>query len=121
MDGFATKPAQTRQYVFDDGPDNDKGLWGAYTVFPVPVLPEGNMDIYYIGLFRRQAQFDQGSARETRHSVGTRLWRTKKPLDYNFEFVFQWGALVVAISGLGQPLPIRDIPRPVCRLAPALV
>lgn len=92
VDGFATKPAQTRQYVFDDGPDNDRGLWGAYTVFPVPVLPEGNMDIYYIGLFRRQAEFDQGTARETRHSVGTRLWRTKKPLDYNFEFVFQWGS-----------------------------
>ncbi|HTP66240.1 MAG TPA: alginate export family protein, partial [Geobacteraceae bacterium] len=92
IDGFATKPAQTNRYVFDDGPDNTKALWGTYAVMPFPLLPEGNIDLYYIGLFRRQAQFDQGTARETRHSVGTRLWRTAAPLDYNFEALFQWGS-----------------------------
>ena len=92
VDGFATKPAQTRRYVFDDGPDNSQALWGVYSVLPLPLLPKGNADIYYLGLFRRQARFDQGSARETRHSVGTRLWRTQKPLDYNFEFLYQWGS-----------------------------
>jgi hypothetical protein len=91
VDGFATKPAQTKPNVFDDGPDNNQGLWGGYSVFPLPFLTEANADLYYIGLHRLQPRFDQGSARETRHSVGTRLWRTKKPLDYNFEFVYQWG------------------------------
>lgn len=61
-------------------------------MFPVPQLPEGNIDLYYLGLFRRSASFDQGVARETRHSVGTRLWRSALPLDYNFELVYQWGS-----------------------------
>lgn len=92
IDGFATKPAQTNRHVFDDGQDNTRALWGAYSVFPLPLLPKGNIDLYYIGLFRRQARFDQGTARETRHSVGTRIWRTAAPLDYNFEFLYQWGS-----------------------------
>src|SRR6266702_3829613 len=92
VDGFATKPAQTNRHVFDDGPDNTKALWGTYAVLPFPLLPKGNIDLYYIGLFRRTAKFDQGAARETRHSVGARLWRTAAPLDYNFEALYQWGS-----------------------------
>ncbi|AJE04968.1 hypothetical protein GPICK_16055 [Geobacter pickeringii] len=92
IDGFAAKPAQTNRHVFDDGPDNAKALWGVYSVLPLPLLPKGNIDLYYIGLFRRQASFGQGTARETRHSVGTRIWRTTAPLDYNFEFLYQWGS-----------------------------
>jgi len=91
IDGFATKPAQTKRYVFDDGLDNSKALWGGYAVVPFPLLTEGNIDLYYIGLYRSKAAFDQGAARETRHSVGTRLWRTAVPLDYNFEVIYQWG------------------------------
>lgn len=92
IDGFATKPALTNRHVFDDGPDNTKALWGTYAVLPFPLLPKGNVDLYYIGLFRRKAGFDQGTARETRHSIGTRLWRTESPIDYNFEFLYQWGS-----------------------------
>lgn len=92
IDGFAAKPAQTNRYVFDDGSDNTKGLWGTYAVLPFPFLPEGNIDLYYIGLYRRTATFDQGKARETRHSVGARLWRTAAPFDYNFEALYQWGS-----------------------------
>jgi alginate export protein len=117
IDGFATKPAQTNRYVFDDGPDNTKALWGTYAVLPFPLLPKANIDLYYIGLFRRKASFDQGSARETRHSVGTRLWRTEPPLDYNFEALYQWGSFgngdirawtVASDTGYTlAPLPLR--------------
>ena len=92
VDAFATKPAQTKRGAFDDGPDDSQALWGTYALFPVPQLPGGNIDLYYLGFFRRSASFDQGSARETRHSVGTRLWRSALPLDYNFEVVYQWGS-----------------------------
>jgi len=92
IDGFATKPSQTDRYVFDDGPDNSRALWGTYAVLPFAVLPKANIDLYYIGLYRSKAGFDQGAARETRHSVGARLWRTVAPLDYNFEAIYQWGS-----------------------------
>lgn len=92
LDAFATKPVQTKRQVFDDGPDQSQALWGAYSVLPLPLLSQASVDLYYFGLLRRQARFDQGPARELRHSVGTRIWREKKPLDYNFEFVYQWGS-----------------------------
>jgi len=92
LDGFATKPAQTNRHVFDDGPDNTRALWGTYAVLPFPLLAKGNIDLYYLGLYRQAARFDQGVARETRHSVGGRLWRTAAPLDYNFETLYQWGS-----------------------------
>jgi hypothetical protein len=92
IDGFATRPVQTKRHVFDDGPDNSKALWGSYAVLPFPLLPEGNLDLYYLGSYRSKAAFDQGAARETRQSVGTRLWRSATPLDYNFEALYQWGS-----------------------------
>src|SRR5258708_88103 len=35
--------------------------------------------------------FDQGTAREDRHSVGVRLWGQSSGWDYNFEAVYQLG------------------------------
>ncbi len=92
LDGFATKPAETNRHVFDDGPDNNRALWGVYSVFPLHILPMGNVDLYYVGFYNRHGRYDQGASRETRHSMGTRLWRTAIPLDYNFEFIYQWGS-----------------------------
>jgi hypothetical protein len=91
IDAFAAKLVENKRYVFDDSADNSYGLWGVYSVLPLPVIAKGNIDLYYIGYYNRQMRFDQGSAREIRHSVGTRLWRTAKPLDYDFELTYQWG------------------------------
>ena len=116
IDGFTTRPAQTNRYVFDDESDNQKALWGTYAVLPFPLLPKSNIDLYYIGLYRGKAGFDQGSARETRHSIGARLWRTAASLDYNFEGIYQWGSfgsgevLEMATSGPGQLPRILAIP-----------
>lgn len=92
LDGFATRPAETNRYVFDDDTDNSKALWGVYGVLPFAQLPSTSLDLYYSGLYRAKAGFDQGTARETRHSAGMRLWRTAAPLDYNFEAIYQWGS-----------------------------
>ncbi len=91
VDGFATKPVETNRYVFDDGSDNARALWGLYSVLPLPIFSKGNIDLYYVGYHNSNASYDQGSASETRHSVGVRIWRTAKPIDYNFEFIYQWG------------------------------
>jgi hypothetical protein len=92
VDGFVTRPAETNRHVFDDHTDKDRALWGLYSVIPLPPLARGSVDLYYVGYYNKQSRFDQGSARETRHSVGTRIWRTERPLDYNFEAIYQWGS-----------------------------
>jgi hypothetical protein len=92
VDTFVTRPTETNRYVFDDGTESGRWLWGIYSVLPLPRIPKGNIDLYYLGYYSRAAHFDQGTANETRHSVGTRLWGSAKPLDYNFEFIYQWGS-----------------------------
>jgi hypothetical protein len=42
-------------------------FWGLYAVHPVPLLPEGHIDLYYLGLNWEEAHFDQGSDQEVRH------------------------------------------------------
>jgi hypothetical protein len=92
LDALAVRPVQTKRHFFDDGTDSGKALWGSYAVLPFPPLSHAKLDLYYLGLFREGARFDQGAARETRHSVGARLWRAQEPLDYNFEALYQWGS-----------------------------
>lgn len=91
VDAFATRPVETDPGVFDDKTDDSRSLWGLYVVGPLPASLRGNVDLYYLGLNRQRARFDQGTERELRHSAGTRLWGKAEPWDYNFEAVFQWG------------------------------
>jgi hypothetical protein len=92
IDGFVTKPVATNPGVFDDSPDHTRTFWGLYAVRPWKVLPGGHVDLYYMGIDRKNARFDQGAHRETRHSVGTRLWGGREEWDYNYELVYQWGS-----------------------------
>jgi len=91
VDAFAVKPVRTKVGVFDDDPDPNQNFWGLYAVTPVSCLPGGNVDLYHLGLDRQNARFDQGTANELRHSVGTRIWGRESGWDYNLEFVYQFG------------------------------
>ena len=91
FDAFATRPVETKTGVFDDGPDPHSKFWGFYSVAPFPLLAGGKADFYYLGVERDSARFDQGTARELRHSIGTRLWGNHSGWDWNFEFVYQFG------------------------------
>lgn len=91
LDTFALKPVETDTGVFDDDPDHARTFWGLYAVGPLRLLKDANIDLYYLGLDRKRARFDQGTAPELRESVGARIWRRAAPWDYNFEMVYQWG------------------------------
>ena len=91
LDAFFAKPVRTKTGVFDDDPDPGQNFWGLYAVTPVPFLPSGSLDLYYLGLDRDHARFDQGTAHEQRHSLGARIWGRKAGWDYNLEFVYQFG------------------------------
>ncbi|MGH9880711.1 MAG: alginate export family protein, partial [Pyrinomonadaceae bacterium] len=81
----------TNPGFFDDAPDHARAFWGVYAVRPLKFLSEGNIDFYYLGIDRKRAHFDQGTARETRHTLGMRLWGRMRAWDYNSELVFQQG------------------------------
>lgn len=91
VDAIASRPVETNPGRFDDATDRDRALWGCYAVTDCPFLPGGKIDVYYLGLRRTRAVFNQGVGAEERHSFGTRLWGRSAGWDYNWEFVGQFG------------------------------
>jgi hypothetical protein len=93
LDGFAVKPVEVDRGFFDDGPIHGQTLWGVYAMRPLRMIAKDDkIDVYYFGLDKKQSRFNQGSAREIRHTVGARIWNPSPPLDYNYEFVYQFGS-----------------------------
>ena len=92
LDAFAVRPVDPSEGVFDDEPAQDEAFWGVYGVAPIRALPDGHVDLYYLGLERNDAAFQQGEAVEHRHSFGARLWGAPAGFDYNLEAVFQTGS-----------------------------
>ena len=90
IDTFISRPVTTTVGTFDDGADKNRALWGVYLTRPTPSTRQG-FDAYYLGYERLDAEFDQGTANERRHSLGTRFWGRVGAIDYNSELVAQWG------------------------------
>lgn len=91
LDAFAARPVEIDAGAFDDGSDHTRTFWGVYAVGPLRAFDGAHVDLYYLGLDREGATFDQGTERELRESAGARIWRRVSPWDYNFEVVYQWG------------------------------
>jgi hypothetical protein len=86
---FGARTVNLNPDIFDNDSGPAKAVWGLYGVRK-KLYFSLNADLYYLGLHSRSATYDQGQAEETRHTFGTRLWG-KKNLDYNFEFMYQFG------------------------------
>lgn len=75
---------------FNDRSTKDLRLWGAYyTHNDIPLIK--NIDLYYFGLVKKQSIVNDADGRETRHSVGTRLWDSKNNWKYDAETLYQFG------------------------------
>jgi hypothetical protein len=92
MHGFALKPVVNGTGVFDAPPDHGSTFWGVYAVHPMPKIKGANIDLYYLGLARKDAAFDIGSADELRHTVGGRLSGRRGGWSYDSEAAFQGGS-----------------------------
>ncbi|HEV2177652.1 MAG TPA: alginate export family protein [Terriglobia bacterium] len=91
VDAFATKAVETNFGFFDDEPDPGRTFWGVYVVRPLPAVRGSHIDLYYLGFEHGMARFNQGTARELRHMLGTRLWGSRGAWDYDLEPAAQWG------------------------------
>jgi len=90
VDGFYSYYVLSKLKIFDDGFNKNTKFWGAYSVINnLPFLQHA--DVYYLGLWKAAGVFDDGSRRELRHSIGTRIWGKSKNLLYDFEGLCQWG------------------------------
>jgi hypothetical protein len=91
VDGFVTRPATTKPGIFDDNANPNVWFWGLYGVKNLKPL-HGGIDLYYLGFDNKLARYQQGTAAERRHSVGTRLWGAPGNWRYNAEAVYQFGS-----------------------------
>jgi len=92
IDGFATRPVQSKPGIFDDPPQHDFAFWGVYVTHPLSASGKGPLlDVYYLGLDRKLGLFNQGAAPETRHTVGARISGQRGAWSYDTEGMYQFG------------------------------
>ncbi len=91
FDGFVVVPVQVRPGIFDDRSEPGQSFWGLYATGPILAEWFG-LDVYYLGRFRDNAVFEQGTERELRHTVGGRFWGQPLGFDYNVELAYQAGS-----------------------------
>ena len=125
LEVFGVKPTEENTGTFDDRPNSQQTFWGAYGTVPLHLIDNsGQADIYYLGLDTTRAVYEQGSGREIRHSIGTRLFNHQagapfEPgFDYNWELIYQLGTFAqnyinawTVSSETGFTFPIRFTPR----------
>jgi len=89
-DAFFSHYVLSKRNIFDDGFNKNTKFWGGYAVINrIPIV--ANADLYYLGLWKQSVAYDAGTARELRHSVGTRVWKRNNYWQYDFEALYQWG------------------------------
>jgi hypothetical protein len=91
IDAFWTRPVFVKEGWFDDTSDSAQQFYGVYSTTPVAIIDWLSIDTYFLGLDRKNAVLDAGVANEQRYTIGTRLFGGSGPIDYNFEFVYQFG------------------------------
>src|SRR5258706_10624049 len=92
IDGFAMRPDVDKPGFFNNVPNHEIGFWGVYATRPL--FRTVSLDAYYLGLNRKHASFQRGTAQEVRHSVGARVSRpiaTERPgWDFDYEALWQF-------------------------------
>lgn len=99
IDGFYAHYVAAKDGIFDDRFNKNTKLWGGYIVRnKIPVIE--NIDIYYLGLWKKEAVFNDGDGKELRHSFGSRIWGNKQNWRYDIEGLYQFGKFAAKnISG----------------------
>lgn len=100
LDGFAVRPAEDESGFFDNVPLHTTSFWGVFAERQTSGIKAHAFDLYYFGLERKSATFNQGTAQEQRHTIGSRFatiepkssdQRTFIP-HYDVEAAYQFGS-----------------------------
>ena len=89
-DGLAVRPTQVKTGLFNNEPNPTEELWGLYLTRALPTF-HTQVDLYYLGYDHSAVRYSQGSGREQRQTIGTRIWSHTPTWDYDFEYTAQFG------------------------------
>lgn len=94
VDAFAVRPDLDKPGIFNNVPDHRTAFWGLYATRPWQ--RRVSFDGYYLGLDRKSFAYNRGTAPETRHTLGARIWRPpatrESDWDFDYEGVWQFGS-----------------------------
>jgi hypothetical protein len=100
LDAFAVRPAEDEPGFFDNVPLHSTSFWGAFAERRTTGAAPRTFDLYYFGLERKSATFNQGTAPEQRETIGTRVASTEPRSSdqramiphYDLEAAYQFGS-----------------------------
>lgn len=88
---FLTRPDKERTFGFDTE-DHNQTFWGAYLTHWFDAKRDVGLDLYYLGLERKNSVYWSGKANQDRHSLGSRYFGETGGWDWNLEGVVQFGS-----------------------------
>ncbi len=92
IQGFYSIPVMPNAGVLDDDAlHGEEAFWGLYTSRQRNTKGFA-FDFYYLGLDYKSNQYNRGVDRETRHSLGVRLDRAAHGINFDNEFLYQFGS-----------------------------
>jgi hypothetical protein len=91
VDAFYSTYVFSKKGIFNDEVLNpDMKFWGVYLVQNrVPFFQ--NVDVYYLGIRKAHATWNDVAGVEERHSLGARIWGRNGYWTYDFEGLYQFG------------------------------
>ncbi len=90
IDLFYANYVFAKSNIFDDRFSNATRFWGTYGTFNNVSLVQ-NLDLYYLGIHKKTAAFDEENGVETRHSIGARVFKNSPVWRYDLEGLYQFG------------------------------
>ncbi len=92
IDAFFARPVRNRVGGYNDRSDENRSVWSLYATRKLDEIgPASGLDLYYIGYRNDDAEFNQGTGEELRHTLGSRFFGKAQDWDWNFEGTFQFG------------------------------
>jgi hypothetical protein len=91
FDAFWVRPVESDFRELDDQANDKRSLWSLYVTRHFDSKKVNGFDAYYIGYRNDDATFNQGSAPERRHTLGTRIFGKVFDWDWNAEGFYQLG------------------------------
>lgn len=88
LDAFGFEEVEVNQGSFDDSANKKEKVWGINGNL---TLKATSIDLYYIGLKRNDAEYQNLTSKENRHSFGVRLFGKRSGWDWNAEGIYQTG------------------------------
>jgi hypothetical protein len=93
VDTFYARPVRNKVDSFNDRFNEDRSVWSVYATRTLEeISPTSGFDLYYIGYRNTDAEFNQGSGDELRHTLGSRFFGEAQGWDWNFEGMLQFGS-----------------------------